>query len=89
MAAIIDGSTYKGYFKITPDDGAPLVFYALPKVCGIGFNGIDADGFNLVAGGGAFPSVTISLSIGNGVEDESGNSLTTISEILTYFSDNR
>lgn len=89
MAAIIDGSTYKGYFKIVSDDGAPLVYYAFPKNGGVALKGIDADTFELVSATGAYTSVAISLSIGNGVEDENGNAFASVGEVLQYLSDNR
>ena len=89
MATIIDGSTYKGYFKITEDDTAPNAFYAVPKTSGVILNGVDVETFNLVFAGGAYPSVEISLSTGNGIEDEFGNTLATPAAVLQYLSDNR
>lgn len=31
MAAIIDGVTNSGYWKLTPDDGTPTSYYVFPK----------------------------------------------------------
>lgn len=44
MAAIIDGSTYKGFWRIVSDSVAPNEYFLLPKANGIRFDSGGAAG---------------------------------------------
>lgn len=87
MAAIIDGHTYPGLWKLTPDDSSPNAFYAIPKGK-IYFKPSDATNGNLYfisdSSGSASICATSSATI-----DELGNALNTSAKISDYLSKNR
>ena len=82
MAAIINGSAYKGYWKLTADDASPLVFSVYPK-----------DEVYLVANdatsGAIYSGATGIMSFDSTCEDEYGNALDTVAKVVQYMADNK
>lgn len=83
MAAIIDGSTYKGYWRIVADNGAPTEYFLIPKVNGIRF---DSGG---TAVGVIYIDAGSSVATDADTIDENGNALNTSAKVAQYLSDNR
>ena len=83
MAAIIDGSTYKGFWRIVTDSAAPNEFFLIAKVNGIRFD----------SGGAAVGAVIIdastSVATDSATIDGLGNTLETSAKVAQYLSDNR
>lgn len=86
MAAIIDGSTYKGFWKITPDDASPNTYRLGEKKAGIYLTASDATSGELILGSNTGSPITITFA---SCEDENGNALDTSAKIAQYLSDNR
>lgn len=83
MAAIIDGTTYSGYWRIVSDSVTPNEFFLLPKTNGIRFDsGGDAIG-SLILDAGS------SVSTDSATVDGNGNALNTSAKVAQYLSDNR
>ena len=85
MALIIDGSSKKGYWKITSNSGIPNAYYVIQKDK-ILFESIAADGGVLrdLSGNNLINTGTDANTI-----DENGNALDTSEKIAQYLSDNR
>lgn len=83
MAAIIDGSTYKGFWRIVSDSVAPNEYFLLPKANGIRF---DSGG---AAGGAIYIDAGSQVSTDADTIDENGNALNTSAKVAQYLSDNR
>lgn len=85
MASIIDGSTYAGYWKITPDDSTPDIWYQIPKDKII-FKPSDA-------GEGVIRFVFGTEQVVTGTDantvDEFGNALDTSAKVAEYITANR
>lgn len=87
MAAIIDGSTYNGFWKITADSGIADVWYMVPKydlfqapaTATTGKLRLEAD-----PAGNNFD-----ISYDANTIDENGNALATSAAIANYISQNR
>lgn len=86
MASIIDGSTYAGFWKITPDDSSPDTYRLAEKKSGIIFKSQDAVNGELLLGDDTQNSVAITFA---DCEDEFGNALNTSAKIAQYLRDNR
>lgn len=82
MAAIIDGTTYKGFWKLTQDDASPLVYSVYPKD-EVHLVSTDATSGELKYGSSAI------LSFDSTCIDENGNALNTVAKVSQYLSDNR
>lgn len=87
MAAIIDGHTYPGLWKLTPDNSSPNAFYIIPKRA-VYVKPVDATSgsFYLVSD----PSASTALMTYNSSAiDELGNALNTSAKVSDYLSKNR
>lgn len=84
MAAIIDGSTYAGFFKITQDHASPNAYYIMPKH-GVFFQAVDATTGSIKTLG----NTDLNISTGADTEDENGNALDTSAKVARYLSDNK
>lgn len=84
MAAIIDGSSHPGYFKLTPDDGAATAYFLVPKHS-VHFQSSDATSGSIRALGNA----DLIFSTGASTEDENGNALDTSAKVARYLADNK
>lgn len=82
MAAIIDGTTYKGYWKLTADDASPLVYFLYPKD-EVYLTTTDGTSGTLRSGGSGI------IGFDATCEDENGNALNTVAKVSQYLSDNR
>ena len=83
MAAIIDGTTYKGYWKITPTDGEPDVFSLFPKSGNMYVTILSANEGSIKAEGDIDYQFDENAIGGNGEE------LDTAAKIAQYLSDYR
>lgn len=87
MAAIIDGHTYPGLWKLTPDNSSPNAFYAIPKGK-IYFQPSSATSGNFYFVSDPSGSAGI-MSTDASTVDELGSALNTSVKISTYLSNNR
>lgn len=83
MAAIIDGSTYKGYWRIVTDSVAPTEYFLIPKANGVRFDSTGAATGSIIIDAGS--SVSTDSSTLGGLGEE----LDTSAKISQYLSDNR
>lgn len=84
MAAIIDGSTYNGYYKITPTDNDLNAYYVVPK-SSFFFSAVDATTGAIKSG----ESADINVSTDANTIDENDNALDTPAKVDLYISQNR
>ena len=84
MAAIIDGSSHPGYFKLTPDDSAATAYFLIPKH-GVHFQSSDATSGSIKVLGYA----DLNFYTGANTEDENGNVLDTSAKVARYLADNK
>ncbi len=82
MAAIIDGTTFNGYWKLTPNHASPLVYSVVSKHA-LELTSSDATSGTLSTEGG------VSVSFDSTCIDENGNALNTVAKVSQYLSDNR
>jgi len=82
MAAIIDGTAFNGYWKLTPNNASPLVYSLCPKD-ELYLETSDATSGTLSTDGG------LSVSFDATCIDENGNALNTVAKVSQYLSDNR
>ena len=83
MAAIIDGSTHPGFFKLY-DDATPEVFTLAPK-SSVLFTAADATSGAIKVLGNA----DVNFGTASTTEDENGNALDTSAKVALYLSGNR
>lgn len=81
MAAIIDGTTYSGYWKLTPDDASPNSYYLVPKDK-IYFRSDNNQIYLLADISASTPLVTTSAT----TVDGDGNALATDAAVSEYIS---
>jgi len=84
MAAIIDGSSVRGHWKITPDNGTPNAYYVIPKGS-IVFISSGADTGTIRSE----QYVDLNISLDNTTISETGQELNTSAKITTYISENK
>lgn len=77
MAAIIDGVTHSGYWKITPDDSSPDSYYVIPKASIF----IDASKLYLLTDP---TGSTVNIGIDTTTKDHTGTALGSIAAIANY-----
>ena len=82
MAAIIDGSTYKGFWKLTGDHTFLAGFQLIPKHANIDFTSTNVSEGSITYAGNS--TLTDADTI-----DENGNALNTSAKVAQYLSDNR
>lgn len=87
MAAIIDGTTYKGFWKITADSGIADVWYLVPKYDLVNFAQDASNGRFKIESDPAGNSFQIAYDIT--CEDGDGNVLATPAAVSLYISQNR
>lgn len=79
MAAIIDGTTYSGYWKLTPNDASPNDYYLIPK--GEIFFNPTASGIFFTSDNGSSAAI-----IGIPTLDGDGNTLADNAAVSEYIS---
>lgn len=82
MAVIIDGSTYKGYWKLTGDHTFLAGFQTVPKSYPIDFVSTNVAEGTITIGGTGYLTDADTV-------DENGNALNTSAKVAQYLSDNR
>lgn len=81
MAAIIDGVTHSGYWKLTADNATPTAYYVMPK-SSIFFITIDATTGtirDIPSNGG-----TVNIGVDSSTVDHNGDPLNTVEKIANY-----
>lgn len=79
MAAIIDGTTYEGYWKLTPANSSPDEFYLIPKGQ-IVFDAIERK----LCFVSDFGLTTTLVTVASDTIDGQGNALATNSAVSEY-----
>lgn len=87
MATKIDGSTLKGYWKITPDTGSPLAYYEVPKPLLVFQSQNATDGRLFLASDFSFSSPIMSTDANT--INENGDALNTAAKVADYITNNR
>lgn len=87
MAAIIDGSTYQKYFKLTADDASPAAYFLIPKDHCV-FQSIDATHGSIFPAGD-LSDIALNFATTGSTEDENGNALDTSDKVSQYLNDNK
>lgn len=87
MASVIDGTTYNGYWTITPDDNSPEIYTQIPKGLEImTATAVDSVKISFLTDPTfANPVLTTSTT----TVDEEGNALNTAVKVSDYFSKKR
>lgn len=86
MASTIDGSTYRKYWKLTPDNTAPNIFELFPKDS-VRFRSAGAASGAIVRTQDAADATLIATDADT--IDESGNALNTSAKVANYLNQNK
>lgn len=84
MAAIIDGSTYRKYWKLTPDNGTPTSYYLFPK--DIVYFDASIPRIRIVTD---VAGATFDFAVDSSTVDENGNALNTNDKVANYLNQNK
>lgn len=84
MAATIDGSTYRKYWKLIPDNGTLTSYYLLPK--DVVYFDATASKIRIVTDA---TGTNFDFGVDSSTVDENGNALNTNDKVANYLNQNK